>query len=174
MSVIPFPTESKYNPLDDMEDLLESSAYDFTRNTQNRLSFLCESKQSRYTIMLEWHEEFSAVRCSVVMEDAQDVCAQTVELAMEKANETAWHGFYIRDGVGNVAFKSLVKLPDDCPITSITAIEDSIDRGIEEMDRLYVSLSLGRDSVDGDTMFPDDEWKVENLALMFSDPKGNA
>ena len=175
MSVIAFPTADQYNPLDDMEDLLESSAYDYKRETESRLQFLCESKQSRYTIILEWHFEFNAVRCSVVMEDARTLSDVFIETMLEKANESAWHGFYIRDGVGNISFKSLVKMIDDCPVKSITAMEDCIDRGIEEVDRLYLSLALDKHKQDQDaSMFPEEEWKVENLALIFSDPKGNA
>ena len=176
MSVVQFPSSSditrRENPLNDMEDLLESSGYSHNRETENRLTFLCESKQSCYTVILEWHVEFEAVKLSVILQDCKDLDESIIQQALETANQSAWHGFFMRDGVGNIAFKSIVKLVDDCPIASMGLIENAVDKGIEEADRLYIALSL--DSADNDSMFTDEEWEVENLALMFSDPQGNA
>lgn len=174
MTVVKFPSSSsrRENPLNDMEDLLESSGYSHNRERDNRLTFLCESKQSCYTVVLEWHVEFEAVKLSVILQDYKDIDESLIQRAIETANQTAWHGFFMRDGVGNIAFKSIVKLTEDCPIACLSLIENAIDKGIDEADRLYIGLSL--DKLDNDSMFSDEEWKVENLALMFSDPQGNA
>ena len=178
MSVVPFPPAKPYNPLDDMEELLDSSQYDYERQTHSRLSFLCESRETCYTLYLEWHEEYQAVRCSVVLLDESSInlSDEMIEKAIETANHTAWHGFFMQDGVGNIVFKALTKIRIDSHLQAIEMMEDVIDRSIEEMDRLYVSLSLSRDGVgQADTLFPDDQdYRIENLALMFSEPKGNA
>ena len=53
-------------------------------------------------------------------------------------------------------------------------IEDKIDNGIEDMDRIFISLEMGKSTNNEGSLFVDDEWNIENLALMFSDIKGNA
>lgn len=175
MTILRFPaTMDHHNPLNDMEDLLESAGYEHTRESDNRLRFLCESKYSCYAIILEWHVEYDAVRCSVVMHDCTKIDDSVAETAIDSANAGAWHGFFMRDGVGHIAFKTIVKLSEDCPIACMGMIEDAIDRAIEEADRLYMALSLDTMRDTHETMFPDDDWRVENLTLMFSDPKGNA
>lgn len=160
------------NPLNDMEDLLEASGYSHNRDTDTRLSFMCQGKQSNYTVVLEWHLEYEAVKLSVLIDDYKSVDDQIVETAINTANKAAWHGFFMRDGAGNIAFKSIIKLVDEGDLESLSLIEDSIDKGIEEADRLSLVLSLNKE--DTHSLFDDEEWKVENLVLMFSDTKGNA
>jgi len=163
-----------YNPLDEMEDLLDGSDYSYNRDTENRLSFECESKQSRYAVVLEWHPEFTAIRCSIIMSETQKMERAIVDIAVENANQAAWHGFFIVDGVGNIIFKTLISVKDEDLLSAIKMLEDKIDNGIEDMDRIYISLGIGKASVEDGNLFADDEWNIENLALMFSDVKGNA
>jgi hypothetical protein len=175
MSVVTFPETRRYNPLDDMEDLLEASGYSHNRETDSRLSFMCESKEGCYTIVLEWHIEFEAVKVSIISENCKEIDETLIDAAIEAANKTAWHGFFVRDGVLNIAFKSIVKFSEDCPMARLSAIEDMVDRGLDESDRLSAALPHTQTNKDfGQSLFEDEGWKVENLALMFSETKGNA
>ena len=174
MSVVPFPQKNDKNPLNDMEDLLEASGYSHNRESETRLSFMCESRQTCYTIILEWHTEFDAVKCTVILQDCKDMNREIIEVALEKSNQAAWHGFFMIDGVGNISFKTIVKKTEECPIATMATIEDTIDKAIEEVDRIYITLCVDHNDDNSDGMFPDDEWKIENLTLMFSEPKGNA
>lgn len=165
------------NPLDAMEEMLLAADYDCRRMSKTRLSFGCEGKQGRYTLFLEWHEEFNAVRCSVIMDGYRSlfVKAGTMDETIEKANETAWHGFFTKDGVGHIVFKSVVRLTD-CPVKSFEIIETIIDRSLEETDRLSVLLNAskyqyGQNSND---LFSPAQTQEENLMLALTEPKGNA
>lgn len=164
-----------FNPLDEMEDLLDASDYVFDRETHNRLSFTCDTKLSSYMMVLEWHAEFEAIRFSIVMREGKDLNRDHVNLALEKANAVAWHGFFVVDGVGHIIFKSLVSMKDhDDSIEFIEALENKIDHGIEEVERLSISLGLHEINHSDDLFDLSNEDSVENLLLMFSDPKGNA
>jgi hypothetical protein len=176
MSVLRFSTntDKAYNPLDEMEDLLDASEYTYARDTENRLSFECESKHSKYSVILEWHTEFTAIRCSIIMCDTQKTDRVILDMAVENANQAAWHGFFIIDGVGNTVFKTLISVKDEDPVSAISMIEDKIDNGIEDMDRIFISMGISKSQNDSDGLFADDDWNIENLALMFSDVKGNA
>lgn len=165
------------NPLDAMEEMLLAANYDCQRVTKNRLSFLCEGKQGRYTLYLEWHEEYNAVRCSVIMDGYRSlfVKAGTMDETIEKANETAWHGFFTKDGVGHIVFKSVARL-SECPVKSFELIETLIDRSMEETDRLSVLLNASKHSygVDNNDLFAHHTTQEENLMLALTEPKGNA
>lgn len=162
------------NPLDDMEDMLLAANYDCQRVTKNRLSFLCEGKQGRYTLYLEWHDDYKAIRCSVIMDGYRSlfVRAGAMDEAIEKANESAWHGFFTKDGVGHIVFKSVTRIPD-CQVKAFEIIETLIDRSMEEADRLSVSLSATKASANDD-LFAQNMSQEENLMLALTEPKGHA
>jgi hypothetical protein len=174
LSSISFDKEP-FNPLDDMEDLLGASNYKFDRETYNRLSFTCDTNLSSYLMVLEWHADHESIRFSIVMRDARHIDREQMDLALEKANAVAWHGFFVMDGVGHVIFKSLVPMKDhDDNLAFIEALENKIDHGIEEVERLGISLNLHESESSEDLFGVDNDEKVENLILMFSDTKGNA
>lgn len=167
--------KSENNPLNEFEDLLESSGYDYDRVTKNRLHFDCDGKQGAYGIMLEWNEDAKAIKCSLVISATKKLPKDTMERCLTQANEGAWHGFFMLDGVGNTVFKTLVQYQEMTGTEIIEAMEVSIDSAIREADRFSISLALSNDNDDVPSLFhKDDEWSLENLTLMFSEPKGNA
>ena len=178
MSVVTqFPqSEGQYNPLDEFEELLEASPYDFERPTDNRLHFQCAGKQGDYTIMLEWNEDVRVVKSVLVIESTRKLSTPLLEQAIQTANEGAWHGFFAMDGVGHTVFKCLIKLNLANAEEYIFALEDSIDAAIREADRFSLSLSLPKNDANAVDLFAQDENKasLENLDLMFSEPQGNA
>lgn len=164
-----------FNPLDEMEGLLEASGYSFNRDTPNRLSFLCDTKISCYSMVLEWHGEHEAMRISIIIQDTKKIDREKLDISIEKANTLAWHGFFVCDGVGNTIFKSLVPLKDqDDSLAFMTSLEDKIDRGLDEADRLYMSLNLDQSHKLSSLFDAQEEWHDENMILFYSDIKGNA
>jgi len=165
------------NPLDAVEEVLLAADYDCQRLTKNRLSFLCEGKQGCYTLYLEWHKDYNAVRCSVIMDGYRSLFVKTgmMDDVLERANETAWHGFFTKDGVGHIVFKSVVRL-SGCPVTSFELIETLIDNSMEEADRLSVLLNASRRDhhSDHDDLFTHQMTQEENLVLALVEPKGTA
>ena len=166
--------QSIYNPLNEFEDLLESSGYDYQRVTKTRLHFTCDGKQGCYDIALEWNEEAKVVKISLIITATRSIPRECMERCIAQTNESAWHGFFLLDGVGNTVFKVLVQYADLQQNEIIEAMETGIDSAIREADRFSVSLAL-TDKKDVPSLFQnDDEWTLENLTLMFSETKGNA
>lgn len=165
--------ESDFNPLDDFEDLIELSGYDYDRATISRLHFNCSGKHGDYAIMLEWNADAHIIKCSLVIGATQKTNSQTLNDTIIRANELAWHGFFMVDGVGNSIFKSLFSLSDTDHDKSMFVIEEGIDAAMNEADRFCVSLALSNND-SHDNLFSDDNQDLENLSLMFSDIKGNA
>lgn len=161
------------NPLDEFEELLEASPYDYSRINKNRLHFECAGKQGEYSVMLEWNADMMALKCSLIIDNTQKIARDVLDNAVAQANEVAWHGFFIIDGVGNSVFKCILNLIDIQNEKMLFVIEDSIDNAIAEADRFCISLALSNDNA-SQKLFPDNDWDVENLTLMFSDMKGSA
>lgn len=167
------PINSKYNPLDDLEELLEASLYEYHRETKTRLQFVCGGKQGDYDFILEWNSNYNAIKCSVIIKATKKTPRDMLEKAINLANDVAWKGFFVMDGVGNSVFRSLVKLDDKTPSKILILVEDAIDNAISEADRFCISLALSNDN-EYQELFPDEDWSLDNLTLMFSDVKGNA
>lgn len=166
--------ETSNNPLDEFEELLEASPYEFNRINKNRLHFECAGKQGEYSVMLEWNTDMLALKCSLIIDNTQKISRDILDSAVMQSNEMAWHGFFIIDGVGNSVFKCLLNLSDVTNEKMLFTIEDAIDNAIAEADRFCISLALSKND-DSQKLFPEnDEWDVENLTLMFSDMKGTA
>ena len=85
-------------------------------------------------------------------------------------NESAWHGFFMIDGVGNSVFKTLISMSGVAHERSMFAIEESIDHAVADADRLCIALALSNDESHHD-LFDHD---ADELDLLFSDIKGNA
>ena len=163
-----------YNPLNEFEDLLESSGYEYQRPSKTRLHFTCDGKQGKYEIMLELNEESKVIKASLVIVSTKSIPRESLEKYIAQANEATWHGFFMLDGVGNTLYKSLVQYKGLGTSDIIETLELGIDNIIKEADRFSVSLALSNDN-DMPTLFQnDDDWTLENLTLMFSEIKGNA
>ena len=174
MSVVKFSHYHKgENPLDEIEDMLEASDYSYVRLTPRRLSFQCEGGEGAYDCFLEWHGDYNAFRISLILKDIRNIEDTILEAAVEAANESAWHGFFMRDGAGHIVFKSLQAVNDDQIQNRFAIIEGMIDKAIEEGDRLYKSLPVRSLTVQSD-MLSDDNWDIENMMLAFTDVEGNA
>ena len=169
---ITFKIES--NPLNEFEDMLESSGYDYDRVTKTRLHFECEGKQGSYGIMLEWNDNSNIIKCSLVITATKSIPQEMLITCISQANESAWHGFFIIDGVGNSVFKSLFQYNDLSLNDTIDGLEKTIDSAIKEADRFSISLALSNDNEMPSLFQKDEDWTLENLTLMFSETKGNA
>jgi len=164
-----------FNPLDDFEELIEASGYDYERATLSRLHFNCSGKHGDYNIMLEWNGDVDVIKCSLIIIATQNTDTVKLNEAIMKANESAWHGFFLIDGVGNSVFKNLVSIEVDNQNRSIFIIEESIDNAISEADRLCLSLALSGDKDNNDDLFSNhSETDLDKIELLFSDIKGNA
>ena len=173
MNVVPFSknnNEDDFNPLDQFEDLIEASGYDYDRATFTRLHFQCSGKHGDYAVMLEWNDDVEVVKCSLIINATQKTPSDKLESAVVTINESAWHGFFMIDGVGNSVFKTLISMSDISHERSMFAIEESIDRAVADADRLCISLALSNDESHHD-LFDHD---ADELDLLFSDIKGNA
>lgn len=165
--------QTPFNPLDDFEDMIEASGYDYDRATRSRLHFNCSGKQGDYAMMLEWNADVEVIKCSLIIEATQKTDSELLQSAIAQSNETAWHGFFLVDGVGNSIFKSLIPLSDASEEKAMFIIEEGIDSAMKEADRFCVSLALSHNK-SSDDLFSQDDYDLENLTLMFSDTKGNA
>lgn len=173
--VIPLhKTKTLSNPLDILDDLLEASDYSFTRETKTRLHFTCGGKQGEYDFVLEWNADHNALKSTVIIKATQNSERDILETAIALANETAWRGFFMTDGVGNSLFKSILQLEGSGDGKILMMVEDSIDHAIAEVDRFCISLAI-TDMEDSDQdLFDNEDWSLENLTLMFSETKGSA
>ena len=165
---------ASYNPLDDFEDLLESSAYDYDRATKTRLHFNTRGRQGDYGLMLEWNEDARIIRCSLVITATQSIPRDVLETCVLQANESAWHGFFVLDGVGNSIFKSLIQYLGKNEDQTMMMIEDAIDAAVSEADRYSISLALSDNEQSPGLFGQDEEFTLDNLTLMFADMKGSA
>jgi len=165
--------EENQNPLDNLEDILEASGYVYERIGMNRLHFSCSGKQSGYDIMLERNNDANIIKLTLVMASTKSIDRNHLDNAVFHANESAWHGFFMVDGVGNSIFKTFIQCDELSPEVTLFLIEDMIDKATGEADRFYISLSLSSND-QSDNLFPVDSDEIENLNLMFSDIKGNA
>lgn len=172
MNVVPFSKNDNddFNPLDQFEDLIEASGYDYDRATLTRLHFNCSGKHGDYSVMLEWNEDVDVVKCSLIVNATQKTPSDKLESAVMTINESAWHGFFMIDGVGNSVFKILIPMIGIAHERSMFAIEESIDNAVHDADRLCIALALSNDESHLD-LFNHDE---NELDLLFSDIKGNA
>jgi hypothetical protein len=173
LNAMPSMFNTTDNPLDEFEELLEASPYEFQRINDNRLHFECTGKQGEYSVILEWNADMMAMKCSLIIGHTQKIARDILETAVITSNESAWHGFFTIDGVGNSVFKSLAHMADIHQDKMVFALEDVIDNAIAEADRFCISLALSNDN-ESQKLFPDNDWDVENLTLMFSDMKGSA
>ena len=162
------------NPLDMLEELLEASDYNFHRETKSRLQFLCAGKQGDYEFVMEWNAEFQAIKCTVIVTATKNTERDILDTAVLLANETAWQGFFMIDGVGNSLYKSILKLDSQSDAQLLLNVEQAIDHAIIECDRFCISLALSDNDNYQDLFDEEGDWSVENLSLMFSDTKGNA
>jgi len=160
----------KFNPLDDFENLIEASTYDYDRINKFRLHFECSGKQGTYLVILEWNDDVNIMKCSLVIDTRMILDSDIIEKSLLNANESAWHGFFILDGVGNTIYKMLIDLSNDTHEKSMFMIEDSIDKAVLEADRFSISCALTHNK----NLFPDEVDELETLNLMFSDVKGSA
>lgn len=162
------------NPLDTLEELLEASSYEFTRETKSRLHFNCGGKQGDYDFVLEWNDDHHALKSTVIIKATQNSDREILEAAVALANETAWHGFFIVDGVGNSLFKSILQLKGLGEGKVLMMVEDAIDRSIAEADRLCLSLAISDMDDAHQGLFENEDMSLDNLTLMFSETKGSA
>lgn len=165
---------SAHNPLNDFEDLLESSGYDYDRVTKTRLQFDCDGKQGAYGIVLEWNEDAKIIKLSLVIDATRDLPGEQLERCIEQTNESSWHGFFMADGVGNSIFKGLVKYNGHSHDEIMEAIETIIDQAIREADRFSITLALSNEKNVPSLFQKDNDISIETMTLMFSDIKGNA
>lgn len=165
---------SAYNPLNDFEDLLESSGYDYERVTKSRLQFDCDGKQGAYGIVLEWNEDARIIKVSLLIEATRTLPRDYVEPCIVKTNELAWHGFFMLDGVGNSIFKGFVKYGGQSHDEMLESLENMIDNAIKEADRFSITLALTDEKNIPSLFKQDEDISIETMTLMFSETKGNA
>jgi hypothetical protein len=163
-----------YNPLDNFEELLEVSSYDYDRVSRDRLHFSCSGKQGDYKIMLEWNADVSAIKLNLVISSTQSCDLDRLEKTASVINEGAWYGFFMIDGVGNSIFKAILKVEAVSPEKTLYEMENSLDNSILEADRFSLMMSLTQDNQSQNLFTIEDDNEIETLNLMFSNTKGNA
>lgn len=163
-----------YNPLDNFEDLLEVSSYEFDRIGRDRIHFSCSGKQGDYKIMLEWNADVGAIKLNLIISSTQSCDLDRLEKTASVINEGAWHGFFMIDGVGNSIFKTILKIETTSPEKTLYDMENSLDNAILEADRFSLMMSLTQDNQSQNLFTIEDDNEIETLNLMFSNTKGNA
>jgi hypothetical protein len=163
------------NPLNVFEDVLESSGYEYDRLGQSRLHFQCDGKQGSYSINLEWNDDAHIIKCLIITTDTANLPRDYLKDCAERMNESAWHGFFDIDGVGNTIFRSLIPYMHEQGEDILDKIEAGIDNALKETDRFIISLSISENAKAPDLFSNEDNADaLETLALMFSETKGNA
>ncbi len=161
------------NPLDQFEEVLEASNYTFDRLGENRIHFKCHGNQSDYTVMLDRNADANIVKLGLVIAQTQSCDKSKLDHVIMQANESAWHGFFMVDGVGNTIFKALIQCDELSMEVSLFLIQDMIDQAMKEADRFYITLAITNDNGVA-SLFQNEDHDVDRLNLLFSDIKGNA
>lgn len=165
------------NPIDELEDVIEAAGYDFNREGNYRIRFLCAGDQDSYDSVIEWNADAGIFKLSAFLTATKKRDDDAVTHAIDFMNETSWTGIFGLDGVGNTIFRMLVsheQAGDHAP--DLEWLEDHINVMIREVDKFLILLSLSSDTVAAadPMMFADEVNSVETLDLLFMQPKGTA
>ena len=88
-------TCNENNPLELVEEFVESKGWEFSRPDESYLNISLPGKYSDLDLNLEWQEEFSAllIACSIPVEITPQRY-ETVTQALEKINQNLWLGHF--------------------------------------------------------------------------------
>lgn len=132
------------NPLDGVEEIMQSRDWAFDRPTPDELMVQVAGQRGCYNLTFIWQEDFSALQffCEIdlhIREERLVVAGQT----LRDINEEMWLGhFDIPAGTQAPCFRHTTLFRGLSGVSGVDHIRDLVEIGIAECERYYNAFSL--------------------------------
>jgi len=163
------------NPLDLLENVLDYGDYDYRREGRNRIIFNCETQCGRYLFRIEWNDDASALRFTVITDRPATTDDSKVSDMIVITNEICWCGFFMQDSANHIVFKSLIEVKKDhYDDEAMAHVQNHIDMVLKEFDRLLLTLGHKEDSAVKSLFSLIQEGGEDTMDLLSLDVEGSA
>lgn len=132
------------NPLDMVEELLQSKGWNFSRTDDDFLVINVQGQKVDYEVCMEWQEEFSALlfACSLpieIVEANYEIAARTIE----QINQNMWLGHFDLSNKGCYPVFRHTLLFRMIPTgIAVDLVNDVMEIALAECDRFYTTFQL--------------------------------
>jgi hypothetical protein len=135
-------TDDDANPLDLVEDFIESKGWTITRSEDDLMIAHVPGTKTKYEISMEWQEEFSALlfACTIPL-DLGPAHYEAATRAMDKINQTLWLGHFDLSAKGkHPTFRHTFLFPMVPSGIAMEIVQSVIEIAIAECNRFYSSF----------------------------------
>jgi len=132
------------NPLDLVEDFVESKGWQVTRSEDDLMIFTVPGQKAKFEVCMEWQEEFSALlfACSMPLNIAPDQ-REAAAKATEQINQNLWLGhFDLSNKNTHPTFRHTLLFRMIPSGIAVDIVQDVVEIAIAECNRFYSTFLL--------------------------------
>lgn len=132
------------NPLDLVEDFVESKGWTITRSEDDLMIFTVPGQKAKYEICMEWQEEFSALlfACSLPLTIAPSQ-HEAAARALDQINQNLWLGhFDLSNKNIHPTFRHTLLFRMIPSGLAVDIVQDVVEIAIAECERFFPTFQL--------------------------------
>jgi hypothetical protein len=137
-------THDDNNPLDMVEEVLQSRGWKFTREDEEFIAIQMKGQKHTYDICMEWQDEFCALlfSCTLPIEVAQENYEMATR-TLEQINQNIWLGHFDLSTKGRLpTFRHTLLLKMIPAGIAVDIVNDLFEIALAECDRFYTTFQL--------------------------------